>query len=80
MKLTASLPMYDFPEVRGALGVVWSHVALRLEQVGVEEIPAVLEHGKAHGRQVREAMIRDAAVQAKADSRAGNVETEFDRG
>ncbi len=47
MKLTASLPMYDFPEVRGALGVVWSHVALRLEQVGAEEIPAALEHGRS---------------------------------
>ena len=36
MKLTASLPMHDFPEVRGALGVVWSHIALQLEQVGVD--------------------------------------------
>ena len=46
MKLTVSLPMYDFPEVRGALGVVWRHVALRLEQVGVEGVPAALEHDR----------------------------------
>ena len=47
MKATASLPMYDFPEVRAALGVLWKNVARRLEWEGVQGVPAALEHGRA---------------------------------
>lgn len=47
MKLTASFPMYDFPEVRDALGVVWRNVARRLERAGVKDVPAALQHDRS---------------------------------
>ncbi len=46
MKLTASLPMYDFPEVRGALAVLWTEIARRLERAGFEGVPPALVHDR----------------------------------
>ena len=42
MTLSASFPMYDFEEVRGAHDVLWASVARRLERAGVEGVPAAL--------------------------------------
>src|SRR6185437_2123523 len=39
---TASLPMYDFPEVRGATDAWWAGLARHLEHAGVTEVPAAL--------------------------------------
>lgn len=39
---TASLPMYDFPEVRGATDAWWAGLARHLEQAGVRDVPAAL--------------------------------------
>ena len=47
MKLTASLPMYDFPEVRGTLDTLWNAIARRLEEQGVDGVPPDLVHGRA---------------------------------
>ena len=43
MTLSASFPMYDFEEVRGAHDVVWASIARRLEREGVEGVPAALD-------------------------------------
>ena len=45
--MTASLPMYDFPEVHGVLDVIWKNIAHGLERAGVKGVPAVLQHGRA---------------------------------
>ena len=46
MTLSASFPMYDFEEVRGAHDVLWRSVARRLERAGVEGVPAALSRGR----------------------------------
>ena len=46
MELSASFPMYDFPEVRGAHDILWKSVACRLEGAGVEEVPGVLDRNR----------------------------------
>jgi ABC-type phosphate/phosphonate transport system substrate-binding protein len=38
----ASLPMYDFPELRGAHDVFWGALAARLESAGVPHVPRML--------------------------------------
>ena len=38
----ASLPMYDFPELRAAHDVFWGALAARLESAGVPHVPRVL--------------------------------------
>jgi hypothetical protein len=38
----ASLPMYDFPELRAAHDVFWAALAARLESAGVPHVPRVL--------------------------------------
>ena len=40
----ASLPMYDFPEVRGALDSLWAGIARSLVREGMAEVPAALVH------------------------------------
>lgn len=39
---TASLPMYDFPEARGATDAWWTGLAGHLEQAGVADVPPAL--------------------------------------
>ena len=46
MTLSASFPMYDFEEVRGAHAVLWSSVARKLERAGVEGVPAALDQSR----------------------------------
>ena len=46
MTLSASFPMYDFEEVRGAHDVLWASIARRLERAGVEGVPAALDRGR----------------------------------
>ncbi len=46
MTLSASFPMYDFEEVRGAHDVLWRSVARRLDRAGVEGVPAALRRGR----------------------------------
>ena len=43
MTLSASLPMYDLDEVRGAHDVLWNGVARRLRAAGIEGVPARLD-------------------------------------
>ena len=43
MTLSASFPMYDFEEVRGAHDVLWDGVARRLREAGIEGVPARLD-------------------------------------
>jgi len=38
----ASLPMYDLPEVRPALGALWAGLARHLAQAGIADVPAAL--------------------------------------
>lgn len=40
--MLASLPMYDFPEVRAATDAWWRGVAAALERAGLESVPAAL--------------------------------------
>ena len=47
MTLSASFPMYDFEEVRGAHEVLWSSVARKLERAGVEGVPAALDRSRS---------------------------------
>lgn len=47
MTLSASFPMYDFEEVRGAHEILWSSVALKLRTAGVEGVPAVLDRSRS---------------------------------
>lgn len=44
MTKQASLPMYDFPEVRKATDAWWSGVAKYMRQAGVENPPTTLQH------------------------------------
>ena len=46
MALSASFPMYDFEEVRGAHEALWSAVARKLERAGVEGVPAALDQSR----------------------------------
>jgi len=39
---TASLPMYDLPELRGAHTALWAGIARHLREAGVPEVPAAL--------------------------------------
>ena len=41
---TASLPMYDIPEVRPALDALWSGMASCLRREGVGDVPRSLDH------------------------------------
>ncbi len=43
MTLTASFPMYDFEEVRGAHEILWKGIAQKLEKAGVDGVPAALD-------------------------------------
>ena len=47
MTLSASFPMYDFEEVRGAHDVLWNSVARSLERAGVEGIPGALDRSRS---------------------------------
>lgn len=47
MELTASLPMYDLPEVRDALDTMWARIAQHLRQEGVADVPSALVHSRA---------------------------------
>ena len=47
MTLSASFPMYDFEEVRGAHEVLWNSVARQLERGGVEGVPAALDRSRS---------------------------------
>ena len=46
MTLSASFPMYDFDEVRGAHQVLWHSVARKLKSAGMEGIPAALDQSR----------------------------------
>ena len=39
---TASLPMYDFPEVRAATDAWWAGVAMHLRRAGISDVPGCL--------------------------------------
>ena len=41
----ASMPMYDFPEVRAALDSLWSAMARNLKLEGIADVPSELVHG-----------------------------------
>ena len=41
---TASLPMYDLPELRPAMAALWAGIARALAREGVAEVPATLVH------------------------------------
>ena len=43
----ASLPMYNFPEIRSALDTFWSGFVVHLKKEGVKHIPAALVHGSS---------------------------------
>jgi len=47
MTLSASFPMYDFEEVRGAHEVLWNSVARKLERAGVKRVPAALDRSRS---------------------------------
>ncbi len=47
MTLSASFPMYDFEEMRGAYEVIWNRVARKLEKAGVEGVPAALDRSRS---------------------------------
>ena len=42
----ASLPMYDFPEVRDATDALWKGIARHFEAEGLKDIPQHLTHGQ----------------------------------
>ena len=46
MTLSASFPMYDFEEVRGAHEILWSSVARKLQTAGLEGVPAALDRSR----------------------------------
>ncbi len=46
MTLSASFPMYDLEEVRGAHEVLWNSVARKLQSAGVEGVPAALDRSR----------------------------------
>ena len=43
----ASLPMYDFPEVRAATNALWTGIAHHFEVVGLEHVPQQLVHDQS---------------------------------
>ena len=43
--MSASLPMYDLPEVRPALEALWAGLARHLAREGVPDVPCALTHG-----------------------------------
>ncbi len=43
--LIASLPMYNFPEIRSALDDFWSGLVVHLKREGVHDVPSRLTHG-----------------------------------
>ncbi len=45
----ASLPMYDHPEVRGALDALWAGIARNLVREGMADVPRGLVHGRPLG-------------------------------
>jgi hypothetical protein len=45
----ASLPMYDFPELRGAHDAFWAAFGARLEAAGMSNVPSRLNRGLPHG-------------------------------
>jgi ABC-type phosphate/phosphonate transport system substrate-binding protein len=45
----ASLPMYDFPELRGAHDAFWAALGARLEAAGVSNVPPGLTRNLPHG-------------------------------
>jgi ABC-type phosphate/phosphonate transport system substrate-binding protein len=45
----ASLPMYDFPELRGAHDAFWAALGARLEAAGVSNVPTGLTRNLPHG-------------------------------
>ena len=45
----ASLPMYDFPELRGAHAAFWTALSARLEAAGVSNVPPALTGNLPHG-------------------------------
>ena len=45
----ASLPMYDFPELRGAHDAFWAALSARLEAAGVSNVPPALTRNLPHG-------------------------------
>lgn len=47
MTLSASFPMYDFEEMRGAHETLWKGVARKLERAGMEGVPAVLDQSRS---------------------------------
>ncbi|MDX1575552.1 MAG: PhnD/SsuA/transferrin family substrate-binding protein [Kiloniellales bacterium] len=46
----ASMPMYDLPEVRGALDGLWTGLARYLRREGLKNVPRRLVHGRPLGR------------------------------
>lgn len=46
MTKQASLPMYDFPEVRKATDAWWTGVAKHMQLTGVKDVPSQLQHDK----------------------------------
>lgn len=47
MTKQASLPMYDFPEIRGATDDWWTGIAKHMRRAGVKDVPAQLRHDVA---------------------------------
>ena len=47
MTLSASFPMYDFEEMRGAHEILWNGIARKLEQAGVDGVPAALDRSRS---------------------------------
>ena len=45
--LTASFPMYDFPEIWSALDQFWSGLARHLKAEGIKNVPLKLAHGQS---------------------------------
>ena len=43
--LIASLPMYNFPEIRSALDDFWNGLVVHLKREGVPDVPGSLTHG-----------------------------------
>jgi len=44
---TASMPMYDMPEVREALDSLWTGLARNMKREGVPDVPVTIAHGEA---------------------------------
>jgi ABC-type phosphate/phosphonate transport system substrate-binding protein len=44
----ASLPMYDFPELRGAHDALWTALTVRLEAAGMKDVPPRLNRDLPH--------------------------------